>query len=49
MGDNYLTISTLRIGGILEGIEYFFEGDNLFGLFIDGFPDDTVGSFTKFL
>jgi hypothetical protein len=36
----------LRIGGILECVEDFFEGDDLFGLFVDGFPDDTVGSFT---
>jgi hypothetical protein len=39
----------LGIGGILECIKNFFEGDNLFGLFVDCFPNDTIGSFAKFL
>ena len=46
---NYLSISTLGIGRILEGIKDLFEGDDLFGLLINSFPDDTVGSFAKFL
>jgi hypothetical protein len=47
--NGYLSISTLGIGGILEGIKNFFEGDDLLGLLINGFPDNAVGSFTEFL
>lgn len=42
---NYLSVGSLGIGGILEGIEDFFKGDDLFSLFVDCFPDDSVGSF----
>jgi hypothetical protein len=47
--NGYLSISTLGVGGILEGVKNFFKGDDLFGLLINGFPDNTVGSFTEFL
>ena len=45
----YLSICALCISGILECIEDFFEGDDLFSLLIDSFPDNSVGAFAEFL
>jgi hypothetical protein len=39
----------LRICGILKCIEYFFKSDYLLGLLINGFPYNSIGSFTEFL
>ena len=35
--DLYLPIGPLRISGVLEGVEYFFQGKNLFGCFYSTF------------
>ena len=42
--ENDLAEGPLRIRSILESVEVLLERDNLFGSFIDGLPDDTVGS-----
>mmetsp|Transcript_35640 Transcript_35640/g.57417 ORF Transcript_35640/g.57417 Transcript_35640/m.57417 type:complete len:443 (+) Transcript_35640:359-1687(+) len=44
-----LAESSLRIGGVLEGVEALLQGNNLASLFVDGFPDDTVSSASKLL
>lgn len=44
-----LSESTLGICCILEGVEVLFKGHDLFGPFVNGFPDNTVGSLAKFL
>ena len=41
--------SALGIGGVLERIEYFLEGESLVGFFISYFPDVPVGSAAKLL
>ena len=44
----YFTESSLSVGRMLECIEYFFEGYDLVGLFVAGFPDVAVGAGTYF-
>lgn len=39
-----LSECSLRIGGVLEGIEYFFEGEGVASLLVSDFPDVSVGS-----
>ena len=33
----------------MEGVKYFLQRDDLFVLFVNGFPDDTVGSLSQSL
>lgn len=47
--DLYLPIGPLRISGVLEGVEYFFQGKNLFGCFLFDLPDMSVGPRPDFL
>ena len=42
--ENNLAERSLSISSILEGIEIFLERYNFFCPFIDGLPDNTVGS-----
>ena len=44
-----LSEGPLGISGILEGIEILLQSNNFLGSFIDGFPNDTVGTLTKLL
>ena len=46
--DGNFSESSLSIGGMLESLEYFFEGVGFFGGFINDFPDMTVGSRSEF-
>lgn len=41
--------SALGVGGVLERIEYFLEGEGLVGFFIGYFPDMPVGSAAQLL
>lgn len=38
------SVSSLGIGGVLECIKDFFEGESLLGFFVGDFPDMTIGS-----
>ena len=40
--DHQLSIGSLSISGVLEGVEYFLEGVGGFGATIDGLPYMTV-------
>ena len=37
------SISSLSIGGMLKGVEYFFQGVDLFGCFLFHFPNVSIG------
>lgn len=39
-----LSVGSLRVYGVLEGVEYFFESESGVGLAIRNFPDVTVGA-----
>ena len=41
-------VGALCICGVLEGVEYFFEGENLASFLVWDFPDVTVGSASNF-
>lgn len=34
----------MGVSGIVKGVEHFLEGDDLFGLLINGFPHNAVGA-----
>lgn len=42
------SIGPLGVGGMLESIEYFFEGKGLSCFLISDFPDDSIGSASNF-
>jgi hypothetical protein len=42
----YFSIGALSVGSVLKGVEYFFEGYDGFGLFINCFPHYPVGTFS---
>lgn len=44
-----LAIGSFGVDEVLEGIDYFFDGDNLFIFFMLRFVDDSVCSFTNFV
>jgi hypothetical protein len=39
-----LSEGTLGVGGVLECIEVLLESDDFLGSFVNGLPDDTVGT-----
>jgi hypothetical protein len=43
-----LAVGSLGISRMLEGIEYFFEGQGLACFLISDFPNDTIGSAAYF-
>ena len=42
--ENNFTECALSIGGVLEGVKVFLEGNDLLGPLVNGLPDDAVGS-----
>ena len=46
---NNLSKGSLGIGCILKGIKNLFDGNNIFCLFIDGLPDNSIGSLSQLL
>lgn len=37
-------VGSLGVGGVLKGIEYFFESHDLIGFFISNFPHVSIGT-----
>ena len=46
---HYFPKGSLSICGILESIEYFFEGYEGFCAFVDCLPNNPIGSLAEFL
>jgi hypothetical protein len=44
MQEHNFAIGPLRIGGVLEGIEYLFKRENLSSFFVGDFPDMSIGT-----
>ena len=44
-----LSESSLSVGGVLESVEVFLQGNDLLGSLVNGFPDNTVSTFTQLL
>lgn len=40
--EHNLSICSLGVGGVLESVEDFLDGDDFFGAEVDGFPDVAV-------
>lgn len=47
--EDNLAEGSLSISGVLKSIKDLFDGNDIFGLLIDCLPDNSVGSFAKFL
>ena len=44
-----LSVGSLGVGGVLEGIEDLLEGQSLSSLSVSDFPDNSIGSTTYLL
>ena len=47
--ENDLSKSSLSIGCILKSIENLLDGYNIFSMFVDGLPNDSIGSLSQLL